>query len=351
MWGHLKARIFDDAGELRDLVSIRQLRWDERQADPAFAEVVHRLSRALTADLVGISLAVSFYTMLLGTFFTSLIFLTNFTPLLSVGLWAFLSYALYRLLRQAELSKVARHTTEVLLTAGLCPSCTYNLAGLPETYGLIECAECGATWQRARIVRFHSFTHHNKDAGIPPLKSWWERVKAFEPNAPESLFDDRSFKRPVVSPRLVWPLRVAEHEHRDRLLEAREEMRAHGRSRRVLIVCALSLVLPLFAAANFRTGEPLSIIWGFFLLGIWVYSWIFTLRGAAGIKAHHIKEAMLRQRLCPSCASDLTTAEQSEVQGFHTCPSCGAIWRLRENAVAQGVPDAAQGVPDKEKRA
>ena len=341
MWRHLRARVFDDAGELRDLVSIRQLRWDERQADPAFAEVVHRLSRALLSDLVGTALAVSFYTMLLGVFFTSLIFSANFTPLLSVVVWAFPSYALYRLLRQSELSKIAKHTTEVLLTIGLCPGCAYNLAGLPEAYGLIECSECGATWQQSRIVRFHSFIHHAEQAEIQPLKSWWERVKTFEPNGPESLYDDRSFKRPIVSPRLAWSLRAAEHEHRDRLLEAREEILAHGRIRRVLIVCAFSLVLFPFAIANLRTDEPLSVAWGLFLILVCLYSVIFTLRGAAGIEAHHIKEAMLRHRLCPSCASDLVTDDQPEVQGFHTCSACGAIWRLRKNADAQRVPDEA----------
>ncbi|VAX42786.1 hypothetical protein MNBD_PLANCTO03-959 [hydrothermal vent metagenome] len=341
-----RAAILDDTGKPCEIVSIWQLRWDERQSDPAFAAAVHRLSRALVANYSGMKVAAPIMLWVLGGMFTSITLLAGYSLLLSWLVWAPPALALYWIMRRGDLQRIVRQTIDVLLVNGICPGCAYNLAGLPEEDGLIGCSECGAAWMRSRIARFHSFGQRAERSETRPLRLWWERVKAFEPYGPTSIYDDRSFVRPVVSPRLAWPIRAAENEHHDRLVEAREEMISHGSIRRLLTVC----VIPFFAypiiVVNLRTDNPLNIALGLLLLPMMVYSGIFTLRGAVGIKAQHIKDAMLRYRLCPSCASDLMTDDQPEVQGFCTCPECGAAWRLREEPGSQSPAlDETRSVP------
>jgi len=341
-----KAAILDDTDRPCEIVSIWQLRWDERQSDPAFAAAVHRLSRALVANNSGMKVAAPFILLAIGGVFTSIALLAGYSPLLPWFVLAPPALALYLLIRRGNRQRIARQATDILLVNGICPGCAYNLAGLPEEDGLIGCSECGAAWMRSRIARFHSFGQRAERSETRPLRLWWERVKTFEPHGPTSIYDDRSFQRSVVSPRLAWPIRAAENEHRDRLVEAREEMISHGGIRRILTVCAFPLVVYPVIVFNLRTGNPFNITMGFLLIPTMVYSGIFTLRGAVGIKAQHIKDAMLRQRLCPSCASDLATDDQPEVQGFRTCPECGAVWRLREAPGSQSPAlDETRSVP------
>ncbi len=329
-----KVAIPDDTGSRCELVSVGQLRWDERQSDPAFAAAVHRLSRALLVERTGAKLWAPFLMLVIGAMFTRITLLANYPLLLSLLIWVPPSLALYWVMRRGSLAQIAKQTADILLTNGICPGCAYNLAGQPVTDELVGCSECGAMWQQSRIARSHSFGQRASRSETRRLRLWWERVKAFEPHGPTSIFDDRSYERPVVSPRLVLPIRAAESEHRARLVGARKEMVSHGSIRRLLAVCAFPLLALPILVMNLRSGDPFNITLGLLLL-IMVYSGIFTLRGAVGIKTYHIRDAMLRCRLCPSCASDLATDDQPEVQGFRTCPECGAVWRLDKEPGSQ----------------
>ncbi len=323
-----KATAVDDAARPCETVSIWHLRWDERQADPAFAAAVHRLSRALVVEHTSTTVMAPLMMLAIGGFFTHLMLLANFTMLLSFLVWAPPALALYWLLRREKLPRVAKRTTDILLANGICPGCAYNLAGQPVTDELLECSECGAAWQRSRIARFHTFSRRAGRAETRPLHLWWERVKTFEPHGPTSIFDDHRFERPVVSPRLAWPIRAARGDLRDRLIEAKREMISNGSVRRILFTCVYQLFGFVVIVTNLRTGVPLNTVLGFILIPVMAYSGIFTLRGAAGIKPYHIKDAMLFRRLCPSCAGDLVPDKNAPPSGITTCPECGAIWRL-----------------------
>ncbi len=328
MWLLSKAATTDDTGKPRAIISIWQLRWDARQSDPAFAAAVHRLSRALMVEHTNTTVMVPLMMLAIGGFFTHLTLLANSTMVLSFLVWAPPALALYWLLRRKKLPRVAKRTADVLLANGICPGCAYNLAGQPVTNELLECSECGAAWQRSRIARFHSFSRRAGRSEARLLHLWWERVKAFEPHGPTSIFDDRRFERPVVSPRLAWPIQASEGDFQNRLLEARREMLSHGSVHRILATCVFQLFGFVVIVTNLRTGNPLNTVLGFILIPVMASSAILTLRGAAGINTSHIKDAMLFRRLCPSCAADLVTDKASPPIGLTTCPECGAIWRL-----------------------
>ncbi|MDQ7013007.1 MAG: hypothetical protein Q9O74_03820 [Planctomycetota bacterium] len=332
-----KAATTDDTGKPRAIISIWQLRWDERHSDPAFAAAVHRLSRALIVEKTNTTIMAPLMMLATGGFFTYLTLLANSTIVLSYLVWAPPALALYWLLRREKLPRVAKRTADILLANGICPGCAYNLAGQPVTDELLKCSECGAAWLRSRIARFHSFSRRAGRSEARPLQLWWERVKTYERHGPTSIFDDRSFQRPVVSPHLAWPIRAADGDFRDRLLEARREMLSHGSLRRILGMCAFQVFAFIVVVANLRVGRPLNTFTALFLVPTAAYSAILTLRGAAGINTSHIKDAMLFRCLCPSCAADLVTDKASPPSGLTTCPECGAIWRLPSPRAGKNV--------------
>jgi hypothetical protein len=319
----------DDLGKSWRLVSIAKLRWDARRADPAFAAAAHRAQRAVVKSphaptVIGLMLA------LVLIYVASI----SFMPA-SAALWTALLVLFPLMLlgshwvRHRPSRGSSRRAADVLLADGVCPRCSYNLAGLPDTDGVTVCSECGAAWRTTRIARRHTFAARPLPSGVGPLGKLWEWAKSIEFQGPTSIDDDRGDPRPIVSPRLIWIIRAAGGERRERLQAARAEMLQHGRGHRrfyaVLMPCFFVLALSIKAAAGFRPGD--APVMAIILLNC-VQAPLMMLRGAYGIKPEHIRSAMLGARCCPACAADLDNDSATAQHGDTVCLECGAVWQV-----------------------
>lgn len=311
--------------------------------DPAFAAAVHRADRAVLSEpttlaAVGLGMVVmvvwmvAFVTLPLSLVMWLLI-LVGFPGMILGGHWV----------RHRITRGNARQAAAALLTDGICAGCGYNLAGLPDDEGVTVCSECGAAWRTRRIVRRHTFAPRPELARPGVLRRLWEWAKAVEFQGPTRFQDDVGVARPMVSPRLVWPIRAAEGERRDRLRTARAEMLAHGRVGRRVSATTLPLVflLPLAikGLAGFRPGDAPIILLMLFNL---VQFPLVVLRGAQGIRPEHIEHAMLGAGLCHACGGDMPTDGAADGDGLVRCPECGAAWRVSGNAGSQS-PARSEG--------
>jgi hypothetical protein len=325
--------IHDDRGEHVHVVRLHTLRWDRRQSDPAFAAAAHRASRVVVARAnkaseIGLGLII-----MLGFLLTSSGFGTTGATWISVLIWFPLGFAGSQWLKSLASRRLVGRAADVLLADGICPGCSYNLAGLPDAGGLVGCPECGAAWKTTRIARRHDFADHPAPSQSATLRQWWTRAKAIELLGPTSIEDDAGADRPVVSPRLMWPIRFAAGERRERLQAARAAMLRHGRIQRWLPAILYSIFGSLALVVAFQS--PIPPVIGYMLAMMLCYTiflWLIALRGASGIKPEHIRGAMLGCRLCPSCACDLAIDEPTEPADLCTCPECGAAWRLAPHA-------------------
>jgi ribosomal protein L37AE/L43A len=332
--------ILDDAGTPFTPVRLHTLRWDRRQSDPAFAAVVHRLARARVAEVNHAQTLAPVLLFCFGGGLSVVLLMDRVSPLLCWLAWVLPALGLRWLLVRSDASRLARQGADLLLADGICPGCAYNLSGLPVAAELVVCPECGASWHGARIARRHDFGVHASPAASHPARLWWDRVRTFEAGGPTSIFDARSYNRPIVSARLVWPIRTAVGERRDRLVEARTEMLTHGRGTRVFLGIILPVALLAYMWLLLRPGLSTGEGWLLaFCVVVALQAPITNLRGTAGVKDHHIRDTMLRRGLCPSCAADLRTPTAGD--RLWVCPDCGAAWR-----VAQGAPPASPAPPD-----
>lgn len=322
--------IQDDLGKPCRMTPLARLRWDARRADPAFAAAVNRADRAVIAP-ANTPTIVAFALLFLLVYFAAVIVLS-----ITIAMWIIvligipLLYVVMYQLRRRVSPRTAKRAADILLTDGVCPACAYNLAGLPDADGVTVCSECGAAWRTTRIVRRHTFADRSSPSRAGMVRRVWEWAKAVEFQGPTSIKDDAGHERPVVSPRLTWPSRTAEGDRRDRLVAARAEMLTHGRGQRqfsavVMVGCFLMPVSIKLWVGIEPDDAP------FLLLFLWnaVQGAFIVLRGAQGITTAHIRGAMLRRRLCPSCGADLPDAAPSD-ELCH-CVECGAAWRLAQS--------------------
>lgn len=330
-----KATLFDDAGRLRDVVRVRTLNRDARRSDPAFAQVVHRVSRTQLTGTSKSTMLLLIVLMGVGANLTHQFVLSGMPAFVSYLLWFLLTGGLVWLIQLGDCQSVARQIADALLSDGLCPACVYNLGGQPENKGLVVCPECGASWRATRIVHRHEFVAApESEAAV--VRRWWRQLGNGDRSGPTRIADDLSKEHAVVFARLSQPIHSATGERRARLLAARDEIRQHGLVGRVVRACLLLTLAGLATLIALRAGlspvalNPMGLLFGLCMAGAAVFLPLTMLRGATGITAAHIRTAMLRRRLCPSCSGDLGNETEQPAKGLTTCPECGATWRLGE---------------------
>lgn len=219
---------------------------------------------------------------------------------------------------------LAGRTRATLLLEGRCPSCAYTLAGLPvEPDGRITCPECSAAWKRDTL-----------GAPTPVMGDHLDprsAISAYTTRAGAVDALDRVVRLRDPLLRDLEPARAAELGP-SRIQRIRADVNARTRARKVTSALAC-LLLWLFTA-----GAQLLIVFTVpvrtrqawfvgmaalftFAIAMVVYR-IFTFRSrstalpAAGI--------LVRHRLCPSCAGDLTPSPDSPLLA---CTTCRAAWK------------------------
>jgi hypothetical protein len=322
-----RATITDDRGNPCEVIPLRALRWDERHSDPAFAAAVHRASRAVAVPPNTASIATFMVLMMIG-FMVAFLAARTVSSVWFMGLlWVPLMVVGVQWLKHRASRPLAKRAADVLLTDAICPGCSYNLAGLPDSHGRTVCAECGGAWNTTRIARRHTFADKPAAARASPLRRAWEHLKTAELQGPTAITDDSGAERPISSPRLRPLILAADGDRRLRLRRARGEMLGHGRVKRwfgaIFFPVLFLFILSFRTLSGFQPED-------FFMLAYFscmaIYLPMVSLRGAAGVTPDHIREAMLRRHLCPSCAADLP--EPGAGDDLCSCPECGAVWRV-----------------------
>ncbi|MBK7403634.1 MAG: hypothetical protein IPJ41_03110 [Phycisphaerales bacterium] len=320
----------DDTGVRRELISLGALRRDERRAAPAFEAAVDRAARArLLGGTGAASLAVLIPVwIVIGVVRAAL-------PQVPAVLVYLVGYsaggALAYLIWLGGLSVYAQAMAAALLADGICPACAYNLGAQPVVDGVAVCPECGATWRADRIRSRHQFASSVR-AGAPGGVSGLARFLGLGSGGPTSITDDRAERRPIVSPWLASAIRAAGGPKRERLIAARREIRRHGRVRRIIPAAFFAFACGFLAFNAFKArrfpSTPTSM-WMFVApsaaIGA-VYLPLSSLCGCSGITADHVRAAMLRRRLCPSCAADLDGVPTGG--RLCHCQHCGAVWQF-----------------------
>ncbi|HZW09906.1 MAG TPA: hypothetical protein VFF69_08375 [Phycisphaerales bacterium] len=306
--------------------------------DPAFARAAHRAYRA---HLAGGGKAAWFAGMLLvvvGINATNLLLQRDLPVWLLAAGWLGVSFLVSSVAQALTRRRAAARTADALLAEAICPTCLYNMASQQPHEGLLDCPECGSRWRAARIARRHEF-----NTGSPGrARKRRSAGEAGDMSGPTHVLDDRREPRPIVHGRLRESIRCAEGELRDRLITARDEIVRHGRGRRMLLAGLAGLLflqnalfmLVIFPRLTPNDGVRMSL--GLLSVVLAVFIPRKILRGAGGIKAAHIRDAMLRQSLCPSCAMELPLEHSMEAE-LVTCGDCGAAWNNRPSRRAGQV--------------
>lgn len=331
----------DDAGEPRRLVTYRELNRDERRADPAFQAIASRAGRAVVSTTSKLAIFVPAMLIPFGGNLVHSFLLPAWPVWLVYAGMVVPTLPLSWFLAGQNLQRSAGRLADTLLADGLCPACLYNLADQPTDDQLARCPECGSIWRAARIVRRHQF-ETMPESETAAVRRWWRRTGSFDSSGPTRICDDTGKERPVVHSRLAMPIANATGARRRTLLDARREIRGRGRAKRVAVALVpLVLLLPLLTISLALGGPPTAPR----LLGLGAFAAFLLLvvlagvgMGSVGIRSEHIREAMLRRRLCPSCAGDLP--EPHDMGGVCNCPECGAVWRSMPGPEPEASSDA-----------
>jgi Zn-finger nucleic acid-binding protein len=245
--------------------------------------------------------------------------IVEFIPIL-VGVGAAAAFIIFDAMRK---SPAARRTlAHTLLEEGICPSCEYNFAGL-ETSGeaaQVICPECGATWNRSRILRAAPIVER-APAGLPdvdPLKYLGATLT--------STWDDAgrgSCVQPyTLNEALRWSLDDA---HRARLTAIRKMLAHQGRVRRLalgLVAVGITVAPFLLLRRYLPPGSDVTAI--LFLCIIIPFVW-YGSTGRGG--ARRLKRSLKSVGVCPACGEDLSPIRRDD-NGLNTCPTCRSAWRM-----------------------
>lgn len=230
----------------------------------------------------------------------------------------------------------------LLLSEGLCPSCGYNLHGLlgvgsGDTSVLVRCPECGAAWDRSKVVRSASFAE-GAAYGNPLLlvagdgrgSSWTTK-------------DDRGEVVALVHPR-VAPRRAFDLSRPRWTKQARAARKRVVRANilvRGVVVSVAWLLVP--AGAGFFVvlwRQPVNRTSGIVIAAIVVCMFLIVLASWATLgnccySASSVRRAMLDEGLCPSCAAELSGPSDA-ANGCRVCACCRAAWKPAVTVDARG---------------
>ena len=331
-WDPIRPTTLDDSGRRVPVVTARALFHDERRADPAFQHIIEQVTRVIVADRSNLGYGVVVAGSVIAINVLCVFALPGMGWVFRIAILVALVYPVIWAGNAWIAKRGAGGVASVVLADGICPACAYNLAAqLADGQGLVHCPECDAAWRSDRIFRRHlELTERpNRKQGFLQIL-FAGIIRSDQASGPKSITDDRGRTRPIIATRLAVPLSAATGDRKARLAKARDEIRRQGRVGRqgragCLAVFFLGMAAVILSTAIAR-GVALQWSPGLFLVVFGVLMPVMILRGSAGIDEQHIRTAMLRNDLCPSCAADL--AESVSEFGSRLCTGCGASWNV-----------------------
>ena len=255
-------------------------------------------------------------------------------------------------LTKRDFRKLATRAPEIAdayLDEGICPCCGYNLAGVvgvagtPDSgQGLVQCAECGASWSRSRIHRVA--TEETAEARETASFRTLLRAQAM-------LYSSMAFKddagKSVSLARFsdLKGLRAqAGGSHRDRLESCIKELRFKGLWQRILFA---SILVPISIGIIVELARvpagALGLVHGLKAIGLvlWTIGAIAIIGSDIGRSGAKRATLMKSAGLCPACGSELAAADGTD-SGSVPCAECRSVWNMADNdgATNEGEGDS-----------
>jgi len=265
---------------------------------------------------------------------------TGMSPWLAFGLGV-AGFVLLRLLYAPVLRRVgaggrAERVIGQVLKVGVCPSCAYDLAGLPaDEDGCVGCAECGSAWRADRIGRTEPL-----DKGAPDRALGTVGLLG---SSKATTRDARGRRVPLlqVDPRQVlkWEWPEQRRPHIEAAIAAAKRVTRLGRwIGFALMLCTAETIIIVMARLVIQTPGamlvPPSILEAVglslvicALLYLYTLLAVFYLPGPELLKSRRAARAFASTGICPSCFADLTKSAP-EPDGCSVCPGCGAAWSV-----------------------
>lgn len=226
-----------------------------------------------------------------------------------------------------RLNRVGPLVCGAALAEGLCPSCGYNLHGLPvEDDRCCVCPECGSAWLHGRILR------SGVVPSVAPGRAFAQGFAAtLRGGSSSTIPDARLTMVPMGHLSLASELKsTTDPRARARLLPLKRQIGRVGRWFRipvalVFVVPALVVMVVLFFV-RLPISNPAT-------LGAWFSGPVTLIFGLSLLRADlayprlTVLRLMLDAKVCPSCAA-LLDGLAPEPDGCTVCARCRAAWRL-----------------------
>lgn len=206
-----------------------------------------------------------------------------------------------------------------VLKEGLCPSCGYNLHGIPVAEdGCVVCPECGSAWKGERIRRTEEFMA--KAACVSPLRA----IQGQARNTSWTTRDARGVKVELAHPRLRKAIRASGEERAARLREARRETARGSRWLRwpALGIAWGATIAGLVMLAIYSPGWA---EFGMTFVALVAICLVMTFSNVL-YSGRAMRRAMTGRRMCPSCTRELGEARDAE--GVVWCRGCLGDWKV-----------------------
>lgn len=327
----------DDAGDRRELLSLRQLpsgtprlqrlrELTQNVYSGAFSFRRNWLAFvALVLIFLGLGATLGSWLQSLNTPAWLLGFIMMFPGVVVARLWV--AWAMRRLGGRAA------EVVDAFLEEGICPTCAYNLAGVmsgEEHNALVACSECGARWRRDRVRRV---VQEETDTAREPwslraaMRNAGARIVSME--GVDDLGRTTVFVRQLD---LAGVEKAATGERQERVRRARRRLAAVGRWSRALLGL---LIVPFAAVLAWsilrRPLASLGMADAFHAFAVLLYLWwiVVLLRSDVGRRGPKRRALFLDESLCPACASDLGPAD---ADGWRDCPDCRTCWKAGTGA-------------------
>ena len=334
----------DDAGKAVTLLSVSALGRDPRKVDPAFERMTRRVGQIYGLGFPWWFGGVAGVGFVLVFIVTMRIFDSYWGMALAFVAAGAMGHAV-RIGLSVWARKYGSQIASAMLAVGVCPSCAYSLVGLEgQDDRLLECPECGASWSPHKITNPRRFRD-----GPSPDKPHKRFLRMFDKPGNATLEDDRGWSVPLIGGQLRAEIAMAEDDgHRRRLVEACREIAPSGRWRRRAVAGAFLLfgimagLFPAYLMATVTArmvGMPgvtkpdvgPLLFMGILPITIFGFVAITMLRANWCFDPIHVRRAMLRRALCPSCSAELVDGDV----GMSVCKDCGAAWELPREIVGE----------------
>lgn len=333
--------LLDDAGNRTRLMKRRDIVRAARSDSPQLRLLAQRLKAATKSEavrvtpdrlLMGAALALGILVAQIATYFVTATLFGSMgfgLGLLTLVAWGVAAH----LLLGAYIRSGTRHQlARTAVAEGVCGSCAFPLRDVPpDDHDRLVCPECGAAWDRARVVApFWERPATNL------LRRHWKAwiTPGVRPVSTLLAPDDRGRYVQTPDSRLVRvepaTLATIDPEERRRLVAA---MRRVGRAWRILMMVALLWMPALIGVALYQlwTEEQWLAMALLATLGLIVTLPVAVLPfSVAFCTPHRTSRIIVAGGRCGTCVRPLDDAP-TDADGRAECPACGSAWLRQTN--------------------